>query len=191
MCCDFKVYMCFGGKPGVHAMVCANSQTSRWREVEKMQKSIVAIAVSVSMFQAAFGSVFEKTPSAHTGKAIQEAIDALTFIGRKIREAIKDARYPGDKYSRNNPTIRVDTYKLFNYAQRLKAVNSRVKKLDERLNGMYLKAGLDDLLKLLKTNVLLDCNKKLSRCSEYLSDTADDFNKAESDIVNKLQSSNI
>ena len=29
MCCDFKVYMCFGGKPGVHAMVCANSQTSR------------------------------------------------------------------------------------------------------------------------------------------------------------------
>ena len=46
-----------------------------------MQKCIVAIAVSVSMFQAVFGSVFEKTPSVHTGKAIQEAIDAVHNAG--------------------------------------------------------------------------------------------------------------
>ena len=68
------------------------------------------------------------------------------------------------------------------YANRLTTVNRRVEKVDQRLDKLYTRVGLIDLLKLINADLLMGYSYRLSQCQKYLYDTARDFVNAESSI---------
>ena len=92
----------------------------------------------------------------------------------------------GYKYASANPQISVDPYKLRNYAQRLQAVNSRITRLDGRLDSLYWRVGLLDLWDLMQADMLTGYSWRLNRCTSYLTDTASDFENAETAIISNL-----
>lgn len=93
----------------------------------------------------------------------------------------------GYQHAIANPQIEVDTYKLSLYAQRLRNINTRITTLDDRLDSLYWRVGLLDLWNLMQADILTGYSWRLSRCANYLSDTATDFSNAENDLVGKLQ----
>ncbi len=99
----------------------------------------------------------------------------------------------GYKYASANPGILVDTYKLRSYAGRLDTVNRRVSNVDRRLDSLYYKVcDLEDLIgtakalwNLMQADILTSYSLRLKGCSLYLDDTADEFEKAEKNIVSQ------
>lgn len=79
----------------------------------------------------------------------------------------------------------VDTYKLNQYAQRIATVNSRINRLDQRLDGLYRQVGLLDLWDLVQADALAGYSWRLLRCQNYLQQTASDFDSAEKQILAK------
>lgn len=75
--------------------------------------------------------------------------------------------------------IVVDTYKLNQYAQRISAVNNRIKRLDRRLDSLYWRVGLQGLWNLMQADALTCYSWRLLRCQDYLSQTATDFESVE------------
>lgn len=73
----------------------------------------------------------------------------------------------------------VDTYKLKQYAQRISAVNNRIKRLDQRMDSLYTKVGLVDLCNLIQADALTSYSIRLKRCQTYLEQTATDLETTE------------
>jgi hypothetical protein len=92
----------------------------------------------------------------------------------------------GGRYAAANPQIKVDTYKLSNYAARIQDVNRRIRNLDYRLDSLYWKVGLLDLWNLMQADLLTSYSWMLLRCSSYLLDTARDFENAETMLIRNL-----
>lgn len=78
--------------------------------------------------------------------------------------------------------IIVDTYKLNQYAQRIAQVNGRITRIDRRLDSLYWQVGLQGLFDLLQADLLTGYSWRLSRCKDYLQNTAADFEKVEKSI---------
>lgn len=93
----------------------------------------------------------------------------------------------GYKYATANPNIKVDTYKLTGYAQRLRAVQTRITRLDSRLDSLYWQVGLLDLWNLMSADILTGYSWRLNRCASYLDNTASDFSNAEAELVRNIQ----
>lgn len=134
------------------------------------------------------------------GEIICETIEKIKEISTKVKNAVtnfvnaviedikKLSNYAkehsaGGKYASSNPFVKVDTSKLRNYDSRIKAVNSRIRSIDGRLNGLYKKVDIDDLLKLIKADILTGTSYTLIQCSDYLLDTAGWFETAEQKII--------
>ena len=117
---------------------------------------------------------------------ISDIKEAVVAAINKIIAKLKSMS-AGYKYATANPQIIVDTYKLGNYAQRLRTVNTRISNLDRRLDSLYWRVGLLDLWNLMQADILTGYSWRLSRCASYLSDTATDFVNAENDLVSKVQ----
>lgn len=81
--------------------------------------------------------------------------------------------------------INVDTYKLRKYAERLTTVNTRLLRLDKSLKGLYSKVGLVGLVRLIQADLATHYSPYLRRSSEFLLQTAMDFESAEN-MLNKL-----
>lgn len=75
--------------------------------------------------------------------------------------------------------IIVDTYKLNQYAQRIATVNSRIGRLDRRLDSLYWRVGLQGLWNLMQADALTCYSWRLVRCQSYLEQTATDFESVE------------
>lgn len=75
--------------------------------------------------------------------------------------------------------IIVDTYKLNQYAQRIASVNSRISRLDRRLDSLYWRVGLQGLWNLMQADALTCYSWRLVRCQSYLEQTAADFESVE------------
>lgn len=75
--------------------------------------------------------------------------------------------------------IIVDTYKLNQYAQRIATVNSRINRLDRRLDTLYTRVGLLGLWNLMQADALTCYSWRLVRCQSYLQQTALDFEGTE------------
>jgi hypothetical protein len=99
---------------------------------------------------------------------------------------IKKGINAGYRYASQNPVIKVDTYKLRNYADRLQSVNSRINSLDRRMNSLYWNAGFLDLLNLVHADLLTSESWRLKRCISYLDETATSFEAVERKIMNNL-----
>lgn len=92
----------------------------------------------------------------------------------------------GGRYASTNPQIKLDTYKLRSYAQRIQAVNRRISNLDYRLDSLYWKVGLLDLWNLMQADLLTSYSWRLDRCASYLNETANDFDSVESELISVL-----
>lgn len=75
--------------------------------------------------------------------------------------------------------IIVDIYKLNQYAQRIATVNSRISRLDRRLDSLYWRVGLQGLWNLMQADALTCYSWRLVRCQSYLEQTATDFKSVE------------
>ena len=115
---------------------------------------------------------------------IKKGLDALKHVYDGIVSWFN--RSSTQKYVENNPLVELDTYKLAGYARRLSSVNSRVVKLDKRLDSLYWSIGLKDIWNLLQADALIGYSWRISRCAEYLLDTSDIFERIESELQNAL-----
>lgn len=82
--------------------------------------------------------------------------------------------------------IKLDTYKLKQYAQRIDSVNKRISKLDRRLDGLYWRVGLLGLWNLIQADALTGYSWRLKRCADYLNTTANNFDSVEKRLNNSL-----
>jgi len=124
------------------------------------------------------------------GDGVKSFVDDLkNFLSSTVeraKEQFKRALNIGYKYSVSNPYIKVNTDKLYQYAQRLRKVNNRLDVLDKRLDKLYWNIGLKDLWNLIQADILTDYSYRIKKCAGYLESTADDFDKVESDLLRKL-----
>ncbi|MCH6268199.1 Mbeg1-like protein [Neobacillus citreus] len=80
------------------------------------------------------------------------------------------------------PHIRIDTYKLRAYANRLDSVKARISEVDSKLNYLYLSEGLLDIIHLAIAENL-PTKRQMNKVIDYLRDTAADFDEAENRIM--------
>lgn len=92
----------------------------------------------------------------------------------------------GYKYASQNSYIKLDTAALRRYADRLVKVNNRIAKLDRRMDDLYKEVGLRDLWNLMQADALTGYSWRLSRCINYLNDTANEFEAVERSISSQV-----
>lgn len=105
---------------------------------------------------------------------------------KKIQDWYNKNFNGGYIYANISPKIKLDTYKLYQYAQRIQNVNCRINNLDSRLDSLYWKVGLLDLWNLMQADLMTGYSWRLLRCASYLNDTASDFDTVETRLVNSL-----
>ena len=93
----------------------------------------------------------------------------------------------GYKTASADPIVRVDTAKLRAYADRLESVNKRLVTLDKRMDDLYFKVGLRDLFNLIQADLLTGSNWRITNCTKYLNETANDFEGTERNVVGQFQ----
>lgn len=78
--------------------------------------------------------------------------------------------------------IKVDTYKLRHFAERLESVKTRISSVDSDLNVLYLTEGLLDIINLAIAENL-PSKGQMNKVINYLQDTAKEFEAAEKRIM--------
>lgn len=124
---------------------------------------------------------------------IRLAADTVNRIVEGVATAIKglidwakQIFNEGYKYSKSHPYIRVNTSRLRQYAERLAAINRKLRNLDERLDAFRGKVGLIDEGALRLADWTIGENGDLKGCIRYLNDTASDLENVEIRILGKM-----
>ena len=112
----------------------------------------------------------------------EKFVKGISSFASSVKESYNMLFNKGYQYASSNTFFEVNTATLRGYADRLDKVNGRVVDLDRRMDSLYKKVGLRDLLKLLKADLMTGYNWHISNCSKYLNETANDFDKVERDI---------
>lgn len=128
---------------------------------------------------------------------VKKALNKIKQTPQFINEMLKDIEYvfqkfvdwvyrqsAGFQYATVNPYIILNTTQMHTYAGQLQSISARAKRLDERINHLYLTLGIDwnpiyNLANLMKAGVLLDYSYRLDCCSKYIEQTAEDFENVE------------
>lgn len=105
----------------------------------------------------------------------------VDYISNKNDRFTKAVNY-GYSYAVNNPTVKLDTNALRDYARRLDRINQRLSGLNERMKYLYYTIGLIDIIHIINADFAIGYSNTLKRCSNYLSETADDFEQVERNI---------
>lgn len=108
-----------------------------------------------------------------------------SFIN-KAKNWFKNNFNNGYKYANSHPQIKVDTFKLRDYASRIYDVNRRISNLDGRMDSLYWRVGLLDLWNLMQADLMTGYSWRLLRAASYLNDTASDFDAIETELANGL-----
>ena len=136
-----------------------------------------------------FAETISKKLQAFGRKASEYAkkfVSAISTYANRAREWFNRRFNSGYKYASSNTYISVNTSTLRTYANRLYNVNRRIVNLDRRMDSLYTKVGLFDLWDLLQADALTGYSWRLSRCINYLNDTANEFDSAERSISSQL-----
>lgn len=136
-----------------------------------------------------FAETISKKLQAFGRKASEYAkkfVSAISTYANRAREWFNRRFNSGYKYASSNTYISVNTSTLRTYANRLYSVNRRIANLDRRMDSLYTKVGLFDLWDLLQADALTGYSWRLSRCINYLNDTANEFDSAERSISSQL-----
>jgi len=131
----------------------------------------------------------------------KNAIDTIQKFNREIKDALKNlvgeiANNISNWYNKNfnksyneakaTSEIKVDIYKLRDYAVRLQTVNNKLASVDNRLNSLYKSVSFFDWGKVLGADLKTSESSKVKGCMKYLNNTASAFEKAEQNIMNSL-----
>lgn len=115
-------------------------------------------------------------------------INGIADIIKGLSAWINENFNAGYRYSTENPYIKLSTYKLRNYADRIAAVNSKIRDLDHRLNGLYSKFSIWDWWTIAKVDICTEYSWKLERCRSYLNETAEEFEAVELKLLSQIES---
>lgn len=107
-------------------------------------------------------------------------------IVKSVSSRFKEVFNSGFKYATANPVIKLETYKLRNYADRLRKVNARLSALDNRMDSLYWRVGLLDLLTLMQADLMTGESRTIKKCISYLDETAQSFEEVEKRVMNQL-----
>lgn len=110
-------------------------------------------------------------------------VQSISSFASQVRVSYNMIFNRGYQYAVNNTLIEVNTTSLRSYADRLTAVNRRIRNLDQRMDSLYKSVGLRDLLKLLRADLMTSHNWRIDNCVTYLNETANDFEKVEREIA--------
>ncbi len=131
----------------------------------------------------------------------KQAIDRILDFATDVKNALKDfvgklvsnvtAMFkqtfnPGYRYATAHPYIKLDTYKLRDYAARLRSINKRLDALDRRMDSLYAKSNLLDLLSLIQADLMTGESWSLQNCAAYLEETAESFEAVERTIMGAI-----
>jgi|GEM_PF-675498 len=127
--------------------------------------------------------------------AVSEGVKKVAaFVCEAVSNFIENAKEwfnsnlnAGYAYATSEPEIIIDTAKMKNYASRLEAVNKRLVNLDNRIDRMYGKVGLADLLSLMRADYKIGKSVTITKAASYLKTTAEDFEAAERAMMRKLK----
>ena len=78
----------------------------------------------------------------------------------------------------------VDTNKLRQYANRLEKANKRLIEVDKRMDKLYLKVELREIIKLFYADLSIHENPRITKCVSYLNTTATEFELIERQVKN-------
>ena len=116
----------------------------------------------------------------------QQFKETVSSVINKAKNWFNNNFNGGYKYVNTHPQIKIDTYKLRDYASRIYDVNRRISKLDGRMDSLYWNIGLLDLWNLMQADLMTGYSWRLLRAASYLNDTASDFDSIEAELVNGL-----
>lgn len=120
---------------------------------------------------------------------VEFSTELHAFLQTTIGNAVEWTKYtfnPGYKQASDNPQFTVNTATMRSYADRLTTVNKRIIDLDRRMDALYKKVGLRDLLRLLQADLMTGYNWRIKNCARYLNETANDFDATERNIAKQF-----
>ena len=101
-----------------------------------------------------------------------------------IKTAFNTLGSYGIQYATENPCVSVDTDALNIYAGRIYNVNNRLAALDSRIKSLYWSFGVRGLWNLINADFIIGDCWRLTKCQNYLNNVADNFERAENEIMN-------
>lgn len=116
----------------------------------------------------------------------QEFKETVKSLINKAKNWFKSNFNNGYKYANTHPQVKVDTFKLRDYASRIYDVNRRIANLDGRMDSLYWRVGLLDLWNLMQADLMTGYSWRLLRAASYLNETASDFDSIETELINGL-----
>ncbi|MCQ2495544.1 MAG: DUF2974 domain-containing protein [Lachnospiraceae bacterium] len=87
----------------------------------------------------------------------------------------------GTRYSRENPEICIDTYKMYNYASRLSSIANSIDSIKSSIWSIYGDAGITQKHKAREAAWAIGSGT-VRKCANYLNDTAAEFERIEREI---------
>ncbi len=79
--------------------------------------------------------------------------------------------------------IKLDTARLYDFANRLESINVRLRNLDRKLDNYYLRVGIKGSINLYLSDARIAESNIIKGCINYLRDTATDFENLEKGLV--------
>ncbi|MCR4758926.1 MAG: DUF2974 domain-containing protein [Oscillospiraceae bacterium] len=126
----------------------------------------------------------------HIGEIL---VDFTTFcagllerLGEGFRYLFDGAYRAAQNYCASHNIIRAHTQDLRNLAERIRSCNSRLSRLDDRLDNLYWTAHLRDLRALLyatSADMRIAYSHRLNNCATFLDDTAGRLEAAEATVL--------
>ena len=123
-----------------------------------------------------------KSVSSKSQLLAEELYTRVKNYFKSTSETVSKIINPGYSAATSNPTIKLDTNTLRSCATRIYNANQRLANLDQRIKYLYMNVGLVDIVTLFNADLSIGYSYTLQRCSEYLQDTANDFEKTEERI---------
>jgi hypothetical protein len=114
------------------------------------------------------------------------------IVGDVIKKAKLYFKNVIEKVTGNNfpiePYLKVNMSRLSYYESRLRNIKSKTNLLNDRIDELYLEAGIMGLDNVLKADILTSINWRINQNISYINNTAEILNNAESLLVRKARS---
>ncbi|WP_223592682.1 Mbeg1-like protein [Neobacillus bataviensis] len=106
----------------------------------------------------------------------------VRLLGERIGQAFGSHSFPVEPY------MKVNTQRLAYYVQKLQSIKRRTADLNDRIDSLYLEAGLSGLDNVIKADIMTTFNGRINQNISYLNTAADLLERAESKLVAKARS---
>ncbi|MEK9199612.1 hypothetical protein [Ureibacillus sp. FSL E2-3493] len=129
----------------------------------------------------------------NTGKALKKAtvnflkqvINSVNLLISNTLKKIFTSFIGTNNEAKATPYINLNTNSLRNYADRLEKVKSRLAELDSDMTSLIFTESLPAVISAIRANNF-PSQRKIQKCINYLDGTAEAFERAERNILNRV-----